>query len=220
MINTDQNSVYDYSSNIYIPVTNLLWQYYMIRGPMGMSLEPRTMRIRSWVKLFCLHHYYWAQVCLHYLYFLLYFLILISHLTGDRVAIEPGVPCRHCHFCKEGRYNLCPDIAFCATPPFDGSLTRFYAHAADFCYKLPDHVTLEEGALLEPLSVAVHACKRAGVSVGALVLICGAGPIGGTCCCCADELGIFCLIVFLRRYFSMCRLNHSFLHRLGEPFDG
>jgi len=103
----------------------------------------------------------------------------VTHLQpGDRVAIEPGVPCRYCAFCKEGRYNLCPDIAFCATPPFDGSLARFYAHAADFCYKLPDHVTLEEGALLEPLSVAVHACKRAGVTLGAQVLICGAGPIG------------------------------------------
>ena len=97
---------------------------------------------------------------------------------GDRVAIEPGVPCRYCAFCKEGRYNLCPDEAFCATPPCDGTLARFYTHAADFCYKLPDHVTLEEGALLEPLSVAVHACKRAGVTIGDQVLVCGAGPIG------------------------------------------
>jgi len=103
----------------------------------------------------------------------------VTHLKpGDRVAIEPGVPCRRCPFCKEGRYNLCPDIAFCATPPYDGSLCRFYVHEADFCYKLPDHVSLEEGALLEPLSVAVYACKRAGVTVGAQVLICGAGPIG------------------------------------------
>ncbi len=54
---------------------------------------------------------------------------------GDRVAIEPGVPCRMCSFCKAGRYNLCPDMKFCATPPIDGSLARFYVHAADFCYK-------------------------------------------------------------------------------------
>eukprot|EP00057_Strongylocentrotus_purpuratus_P023238 XP_011677712.1 PREDICTED: sorbitol dehydrogenase-like [Strongylocentrotus purpuratus] len=98
--------------------------------------------------------------------------------VGDRVAIEPGVPCRLCNFCKGGRYNLCPDMAFCATPPIDGSLRRYYCHAADFCYKLPDHVSLEEGALLEPLSVGVHACKRAGVTIGSKVLICGAGPIG------------------------------------------
>lgn len=98
--------------------------------------------------------------------------------TGDRVAIEPGVPCRLCDHCKNGRYNLCPEMIFCATPPYDGNLARFYAHAADFCYKLPDHVTMEEGALLEPLSVGVHACRRAGVGLGSEVLILGAGPIG------------------------------------------
>ena len=43
---------------------------------------------------------------------------------GDRVAIEPGVPCRHCHHCKVGRYNLCPEMVFCATPPYDGNLCR------------------------------------------------------------------------------------------------
>ncbi|XP_055342752.1 sorbitol dehydrogenase-like [Paramacrobiotus metropolitanus] len=103
----------------------------------------------------------------------------VTHLKqGDRVAIEPGVPCRRCEYCKEGRYNLCPHITFCATPPYHGTLTRYYVHAADFCYKLPDHVSLEEGALLEPLSVAVHACRRAGIVLGNYVLVCGAGPIG------------------------------------------
>lgn len=98
--------------------------------------------------------------------------------VGDRVAIEPGVPCRICEFCKEGRYNLCKDIVFCATPPVHGSLRRYYKHAADFCFKLPDHVSLEEGALLEPLSVGVHACKRGGIGIDSKVLILGAGPIG------------------------------------------
>lgn len=94
------------------------------------------------------------------------------------MAIEPGVPCRFCTYCKEGRYNLCPEMAFCATPPFDGNLTRFYAHPADFCFKLPKHVSLDEAALLEPLSVGVHACKKGRVGVGSVVLILGAGPIG------------------------------------------
>ncbi|GFG31918.1 hypothetical protein Cfor_11973 [Coptotermes formosanus] len=103
----------------------------------------------------------------------------VKHLKeGDRVAIEPGVPCRVCQFCKEGKYNLCPDIVFCATPPVHGNLSRYYVHAADFCYKLPDHVSLEEGALLEPLSVGVHACRRGGVGLGSTILITGAGPIG------------------------------------------
>ncbi|CAL4059474.1 unnamed protein product, partial [Meganyctiphanes norvegica] len=97
---------------------------------------------------------------------------------GDRVAVEPGVPCRMCDYCKGGTYNLCPDVIFCATPPVHGNLCKYYKHAADFCYKLPDHVSLEEGAILEPLSVGVHACRRAGVTLGSTVLICGAGPIG------------------------------------------
>ncbi|KAH9638070.1 hypothetical protein HF086_014931 [Spodoptera exigua] len=98
--------------------------------------------------------------------------------VGDRVAIEPGVPCRYCEFCKTGRYHLCPDMVFCATPPVHGNLVRYYKHAADFCYKLPDHVTMEEGALLEPLSVGIHACRRAGLTGGHNVLVLGAGPIG------------------------------------------
>ena len=55
--------------------------------------------------------------------------------VGDRVAIEPGIPCRVCEFCKTGKYNLCQEIQFCATPPFHGTLRRYYKHAADFCYK-------------------------------------------------------------------------------------
>uniref|UniRef100_W6NC82 Sorbitol dehydrogenase n=1 Tax=Haemonchus contortus TaxID=6289 RepID=W6NC82_HAECO len=55
--------------------------------------------------------------------------------VGDRVAIEPGVGCRFCMHCKSGRYNLCPDTKFFATPPTDGSLTRYVAYDADFCFK-------------------------------------------------------------------------------------
>ena len=69
-------------------------------------------------------------------------------------------------------------MQFCATPPVHGNLCKYYNHAADFCYKLPDNLSLEEGALMEPLAVGVHACRRAGVCIGKTVLICGAGPIG------------------------------------------
>jgi len=100
---------------------------------------------------------------------------------GDRVTMEPGVTCRHCSYCKSGRYNLCADIEFMATPPYDGSMANYICHAADFCYKLPDHVTFDEGAMCEPLSVGVHACNRAGVKIGSKVLIMGAGPIGLMC---------------------------------------
>nr|QBH74065.1 alcohol dehydrogenase [Embidopsocus sp. OG4250] len=114
---------------------------------------------------------------------------------GDRVAIEPGVPCRRCQFCKEGNYHLCKDVIFCATPPVHGNLTRYYCHAADFCFKLPDHVSLEEGALLEPLSVGVHACRKAGVQLGSNVLITGAGTIGIVTLIAAKAMGASSVIM-------------------------
>jgi len=97
---------------------------------------------------------------------------------GDRVALEPGIPCRYCIQCRTGNYNLCPDVQFLATPPYDGSLAQFILHESDFCYKLPDHVSFEEGALLEPLSVGVYACERGQILAGQSVLVQGAGPIG------------------------------------------
>ncbi|XP_059490509.1 sorbitol dehydrogenase-like [Neocloeon triangulifer] len=103
----------------------------------------------------------------------------VKHLkVGDRVAIEPGIPCKICDYCKQGRYNLCAEINFCSSPPCNGNLCQYYTHSADFCYRLPDHVSMEEGALLEPLSVGVHACRRADVKLGSTVLVTGAGPIG------------------------------------------
>ncbi len=109
--------------------------------------------------------------------------------VGDRVALEPGVPCRRCERCKEGRYNLCKRMAFAATPPFDGTLAKFYALPGDFCFKLPDHMTLEEGALVEPLSVAVHIVKQAQVKPGHSVVVFGAGPVGLLCGAVAKSFG-------------------------------
>jgi D-xylulose reductase len=109
--------------------------------------------------------------------------------VGDRVAMEPGVPCRRCVRCKQGKYNLCPDMAFAATPPFDGTLAKYYSLPEDFCFKLPEHVSLEEGALVEPLGVAVHIVKQAEVFPGASVVVFGAGPVGLLCCAVAKAFG-------------------------------
>ena len=97
---------------------------------------------------------------------------------GDRVALEPGVPCRRCGHCKRGEYNLCPDVTFMATPPDDGAFAEYVAWPADFTYSLPDEVSTREGALCEPLSVGIHAARRGEVGVGDSVLVTGAGPIG------------------------------------------
>ncbi|KAK6262253.1 hypothetical protein QUC31_008069 [Theobroma cacao] len=99
-------------------------------------------------------------------------------VPGDRVALEPGISCWRCDLCKEGRYNLCPEMKFFATPPVHGSLANQVVHPADLCFKLPDNVSLEEGAMCEPLSVGVHACRRANIGPGKNVLVMGAGPIG------------------------------------------
>jgi len=103
----------------------------------------------------------------------------VTHLQpGDRVAVEPQTTCFRCDKCKTGRYNLCPDVTFCATPPHDGHLRHYYTHQASFCFKLPDNMSLEEGALCEPAAVGVHACRRGQVELGKTVLVCGSGPIG------------------------------------------
>ncbi|GAQ80199.1 Sorbitol dehydrogenase [Klebsormidium nitens] len=103
----------------------------------------------------------------------------VKHLkVGDRVAMEPGIACNTCTACKEGRYNLCEEMKFFATPPVHGSLANEVIHPADLCFKLPDSVSLEDGAMCEPLSVAVHACRRAEIAPGKSIAVMGAGPIG------------------------------------------
>jgi L-iditol 2-dehydrogenase len=98
--------------------------------------------------------------------------------VGDRVAIEPGTPCRNCRECMAGRYHLCPDLVFLATPPYDGALMELMAIDARNLYPIPDEMTYEEGALLEPLSVGIWGCKRAHLEPGDDVLVTGAGPVG------------------------------------------
>src|SRR4051794_25533165 len=98
--------------------------------------------------------------------------------VGDRVAIEPGTPCRNCHECMAGRYHLCPDLVFLATPPYDGALMERMAIDARNLYPIPDTMSFEEGALVEPLSVGIWGCKRAGLQAGDDVLVTGAGPVG------------------------------------------
>lgn len=100
------------------------------------------------------------------------------HHVGARVALEPGIPCGRCKLCRAGRYNLCPDVRFFASPPVDGAFADYVTIHEDFAFALPDQVGDEAGALLEPLSVGLWACRKAAVTVGQTVVITGAGPIG------------------------------------------
>ena len=100
---------------------------------------------------------------------------------GQRVSIEPGVPCRSCAQCLGGRYNLCPDVRFFATPPYDGAFCEYVVMPESFVHPVPDSVSDDAAGLIEPLSVGIWACRRGQVAPGSHVLITGAGPIGLVC---------------------------------------
>lgn len=111
-----------------------------------------------------------------------------THEIGDRVAVEPGIICNACEPCLTGRYNGCEKMQFCSTPPVHGLLRKYVNHPAVWCHKI-GKLSYEQGALLEPLSVALGAVQRATITLGDPVLICGAGPIGLVTLACAKAAG-------------------------------
>lgn len=98
--------------------------------------------------------------------------------VGDKVALEPGKTCGRCEFCKTGRYNLCKDVIFFATPPVDGAFQEYITHEEDLCFKLPKNVSTLEGALVEPLAVGFHAAIQGKAHIGQTAVVIGAGCIG------------------------------------------
>jgi L-idonate 5-dehydrogenase len=103
-------------------------------------------------------------------------------LVGTRVAVDPSRPCGRCKLCRQGRYNLCPDMVYFGSasvvPPSDGCFAEYVVAPAANCAPLPDGFEFGWGALLEPLSVAAHAVQRSGGVSGKTVLITGGGTIG------------------------------------------
>ncbi|MEV1169288.1 NAD(P)-dependent alcohol dehydrogenase [Nonomuraea sp. NPDC049784] len=114
---------------------------------------------------------------------------------GQRVSIEPGVPDLTCPECLAGRYNLCPGMRFFATPPIDGSLAGYVAVHAAFAHPVPDSISDDAAALLEPLSVGVWAGRKGRVGAGSRVLITGAGPVGLVATQCARAFGATEIVV-------------------------
>ena len=99
--------------------------------------------------------------------------------VGDQVAIEPGVPCGTCDYCREGRYNLCPDIKFLATPPISGVFQEYIAFPAEMVYNLPNNMDTIEGAMLEPLNCGLYAAAHLSkIKIGQTALVLGCGCIG------------------------------------------
>ena len=99
--------------------------------------------------------------------------------VGDRVALEPGVPCGHCEDCLKGHYNLCQHVKFMAIPgERDGVFSEYCTHAASMTFHLPDNVSTMEGALMEPLAVGMHACELSNAKIGQSAVVLGCGCIG------------------------------------------
>ncbi|KIX05944.1 uncharacterized protein Z518_03918 [Rhinocladiella mackenziei CBS 650.93] len=118
----------------------------------------------------------------------------VDHLkVGGRVALEVGVPCEKCFHCQDGRYNVCPDLRFRSSaasyPHFQGTLQEKVNHPARWCHRIPDSMSFDDGALLEPLSVAIHAFRKADIRSGSPVLIIGAGVVGLLCAAVARHRG-------------------------------
>ena len=109
--------------------------------------------------------------------------------VGQRVSVEPGVPDLTCAQCLAGRYNLCPAMSFFATPPVDGSLAELVTVHEAFAHPVPDAMTDDAAALLEPLSVGVWANRKGHVTAGSRVLVTGAGPVGLVAAQCAIAFG-------------------------------
>ncbi|OXS76728.1 NAD(P)-dependent alcohol dehydrogenase [Domibacillus enclensis] len=103
----------------------------------------------------------------------------VVHLQqGQRVTIEPGATCGKCEHCQNGRYNLCEKVEFLATPPYDGAFCEYVVMRSDLVFPIPDQMSYETAALIEPFSVGLHAVSRGNLQEGETVLILGMGPIG------------------------------------------
>ncbi|MBS7624807.1 NAD(P)-dependent alcohol dehydrogenase [Candidatus Bathyarchaeota archaeon] len=98
--------------------------------------------------------------------------------VGERVVIEPGFTCGICEHCRSGRYNLCPSVRFYGAPPYNGAFAEYVSAPAENVYPMPENMTYEEGAMIEPLAVGLMAAKRGNISVHDSVAVFGAGPIG------------------------------------------
>jgi len=98
--------------------------------------------------------------------------------VGTRVAVDPAIPCGRCEFCLEGNPNVCPQIRFRSTPPAGGSMCEFVAHPASLVFPLPERLDFADGAMLEPLGVAIHSVDLGKLRPGDTVAVLGCGPIG------------------------------------------
>lgn len=141
---------------------------------------------------------------------------------GSVVAIEPGIPCGRCIYCRTGRYNLCPDMRFFSTPPVNGSMVEYIVHPAEFVYSA-DGLTPDEASLAEPLSVGVYAARMAHLGPESNVLINGSGPVGILTAFAAESYGANVTVVDIRPeridYARECGFSSYINSTISMQFD-
>jgi L-iditol 2-dehydrogenase len=98
--------------------------------------------------------------------------------AGERVAIDPAIPCEKCRACRDGYRNLCPDVVFAGHGETDGALRELMAWPEDRLHPLPGNVPDASGALLEPLGVAIQCVDLGHLPFGGTAAVIGCGPIG------------------------------------------
>ncbi|MFZ4376518.1 MAG: L-idonate 5-dehydrogenase [Saprospiraceae bacterium] len=129
---------------------------------------------------------------------------------GDEVAVDPSMPCSHCNFCKNGKYNLCKSMKYFGSascdPHIDGGFGQYVLAPAKNCYVLPPGINMSQASLLEPLSVAMHAVKQVDSLIGKSILITGGGPIGQ-------------LILRVARSFGALEITVSDVSRYARDFS-
>jgi L-iditol 2-dehydrogenase len=101
-----------------------------------------------------------------------------ADLLGRRVSVEPQMPCRVCRQCREGLYNLCPNVAFFGVPGTDGALQQYLVVPVENAFPIPDEVSDDAAAVVETISVSLWGGHRGNIEPGHSVLVTGAGPIG------------------------------------------
>lgn len=101
-----------------------------------------------------------------------------ASLIGKRVAVEPGIPCTQCESCRTGHYNVCREMFFPGGPGSDGALSEYYTVHAGFCHPVPEGMTADVAAMIEPLAVAIHTVELAQLKPGESAAVVGLGPIG------------------------------------------
>ena len=102
------------------------------------------------------------------------------NIIGDRVVVEPAVPCNHCRWCSSGKHNLCPDVAFLGLPPKDGAMQEYIVHPSKQFAKIPENIDDAGAVVLEPMAIALHAINLVKIQPGQHIVILGTGVLG-TC---------------------------------------